>query len=206
MIIKQSNMEKVIEGYKNKYTITKEGDVFSYVYGKPRKLKAQKASQSSSGYFQVRLFNHEYPKGRLQYVHRIAYETFKGEIPSGVEIDHIDGDTSNNKLDNLQLMKPRDNKLKYLKGKDILWRDRRDDFIKDYEKLGTYKKVAEKYGTSIQVVFRVIKDVIHKIDWEKDGKTYHTVRFNPSLNDEYTDTDRRKIFKRKKDAKGRFKK
>lgn len=35
-------------------------------------------------------------------VHRLVYEAYKGEIPKGLVIDHIDGDTTNNHIDNLQ--------------------------------------------------------------------------------------------------------
>jgi len=99
-------MEEVdILGYDGMYTITTEGDVFSYKQKKKRKLKPQKASQSKKGYFQVRLFlgDGDY-MGKLQYVHRLMWLTFKGDIPQGYEMDHIDGDTSNNSLDNLPLL------------------------------------------------------------------------------------------------------
>lgn len=37
------------------------------------------------------------------YVHRMVYETFIGNIPNGMEVDHIDTDKSNNNLSNLRL-------------------------------------------------------------------------------------------------------
>lgn len=201
-------METEILGYAGKYTLNEKGDVFSYKWKKKKKLKPQKASQSKKGYYQVRLFlpKGDY-KGRLQYVHRLMYQNYVGDIPEGKEIDHIDGDTSNNSVENLQLLTPRENKVKGVKGKDIYWRDYRDEFIKLYEKLGTYKKVAEVYGCNLNVVFRVIKDVFHKKNW-KTGK-YETIRFNPELNDYYTDTNFRMLgnnqYKsRKRDDKGRF--
>lgn len=36
--------------------------------------------------------------------HRIIYELFFGKIPEGYVIDHIDGDSSNNKISNLRLV------------------------------------------------------------------------------------------------------
>ena len=194
-------MEKVIKGYRGKYVIDDSGKVISYAYAKQRKLKPQKASQSRKGYYQVRLFNKEYPNGRLQYVHRLVWETFKGKIPEGKEIDHIDGDTSNNSVDNLQILTPRENKIK---GLDKHWRGYRDEFIEHYKKLGTYKKVAKIYGINANVVFRVIKDIMHKKNF--GTSKYVTVRYNPTFNDYYTDTNFREIQykKRKRDEKGKF--
>lgn len=40
--------------------------------------------------------------GRKFYGHRIAWELVHGEIPEGMVIDHIDGDGTNNRIDNLR--------------------------------------------------------------------------------------------------------
>ena len=37
-------------------------------------------------------------------VHRFVYEAFNGPIPDGMEIHHIDGNGSNNKINNLELV------------------------------------------------------------------------------------------------------
>tara|TARA_R100001460_G_scaffold99178_1_gene142357 strand:+ start:1049 stop:1645 length:597 start_codon:yes stop_codon:yes gene_type:complete len=180
--------EKLIQGYQDYYIATSGGDIYSTKWKKAKKLKPQKASQSAKGYYQVRLFSKQYKKGRLQYVHRLIYETFVGDIPEGYEIDHKDGDTTNNDISNLQIIKPRDNKLKYYKGKDIHWRQYRDEFIQKYEELGTMQKVAKHYGIALTAVHRVIKDTMHK--WNYKTKKFQTVRFS-DIDDEYTRDDRR---------------
>lgn len=38
------------------------------------------------------------------YVHRLVYMAFNGEIPKGMEIDHISGERGNNSLNNLRLV------------------------------------------------------------------------------------------------------
>jgi len=180
--------EKLIQGFSDYYIATSCGDIYSTKWKKPKKLKPQRASQSAKGYYQVRLFSKQYKKGKLQYVHRLIYETFVDDIPEGYEIDHKDGDTTNNDISNLQIIKPRDNKLKYYKGKDIHWREHRDEFIKKYEELGTMKKVAEHFNIAITAVNRVIKDTMHK--WNHQTKKFETVRFS-DIDDEYTREDRR---------------
>ena len=45
-------------------------------------------------------------------VHKLVYETFKGDVPSDMTIDHIDGNTFNNNVDNLQLLSAAENTRK----------------------------------------------------------------------------------------------
>lgn len=40
---------------------------------------------------------------------KLVYETFVGEIPKGMQVNHIDEDPSNNKIENLNLMTPKEN-------------------------------------------------------------------------------------------------
>ena len=168
-----------------KYTITESGEVISHKGLKPRKLKPQKASQSKKGYAQVRLFNKEYPKGRLQYVHRIVYESFRGDIQNDYEIDHIDGNPRNNKLSNLQLITRRSNTIKATRDNHgIFLRDYRNELIEDYKTLGTLKKVAEKWGVSFPAIWRVIKNQCNYYDKVKGKHCSKT--YDENIQDEWT--------------------
>ena len=188
-------MEIDIVGFDGIYTINDKGEVFSYKYNRIRKLKPQKASQSKKGYYQVRLHSKDVNKkvdkriyGKLYYIHRLVWETFVGEIPKDKQIDHKDGDTTNNSVDNLQLLSPRKNMEKYnnkVHGKSL--RYRRDEMIELYKKLGSYELVGEAIGVSYQRVYRVIKDIIHYKDKNGDYKT----RRYSDIDDEYTKYDRR---------------
>lgn len=46
------------------------------------------------------------------FVHRVVWRYFKGDIPEGLTIDHIDGNMQNNQINNLQLLSPEDNVIK----------------------------------------------------------------------------------------------
>jgi len=176
-------MTKEIEGYEN-YSITEEGDVYSLKWAKKRKLKPQKASQSKKGYVQVRLYDGSGKLGKLQYVHRLVWQNFVGEIPEGLEIDHIDGDPLNNNIKNLQLLSRRDNTDKYnRKVRKYLLREHRDELCKDYETLGTFKKVAKKWGVSITAVSRVIRNRVHTL--LPNGK-YGTRTYDKNITDKWS--------------------
>lgn len=71
--------------------------------GKDFKSPVAKAGEVSGakmfdGYWAVRLHN------RMYKAHRVVWELFHGVIPNGKCIDHIDGDRSNNSLENLRVV------------------------------------------------------------------------------------------------------
>ena len=53
------------------------------------------------GYMQVNLINDDGERKRV-YVHRMVYQAYKGDIPKGMEINHIDENKTNNSIDNLE--------------------------------------------------------------------------------------------------------
>lgn len=55
------------------------------------------------GYYRVTLSKKPF------FIHRIVWVTFNGRIPEGYEINHIDENPSNNRLDNLELVTHKEN-------------------------------------------------------------------------------------------------
>lgn len=53
---------------------------------------------NNSGYYQVR------KDGKLHLVHRVIWEMHYGPIEQGKFVDHVDGDSLNNKLSNLRIV------------------------------------------------------------------------------------------------------
>lgn len=47
--------------------------------------------------------------GKHFLVHRMVWEAFKGEIPKGYDIDHLDGNPKNNSLENLEMVTHQEN-------------------------------------------------------------------------------------------------
>lgn len=94
---------KDIKDYEKLYQGSNLGRIRSMWYGKVRILKPQKVK----GYLQVGL--HKDGRAKMLYVHRLVWEAFNGEIPEGYEINHISEDKTDNRLENLNLMTPKEN-------------------------------------------------------------------------------------------------
>lgn len=47
--------------------------------------------------------------GKLYYLHRLVWEMHCGAIPSGMHIDHINGDGTDNRIENLRLVSHKEN-------------------------------------------------------------------------------------------------
>ena len=155
---------KQIKGYEG-YYITEDGKVYSHRFTKPRELKPQGATQNKK-YFQVRLFNEEYPKGKLHYLHRLVYETFVGEIPEGKTIDHIDENQLNNHYTNLQVLTQSDNSSKS-NSKRMKLVDKKDEIRELYKQGISQGKLAEMYDCSSTHIWRIIN---RKRQTKKNGK------------------------------------
>lgn len=74
-----------------RYEASSHGRVFSKISKRILALRHRK-----SGYVAVKF------SGREFRLHRIVWEAFNGKIPDKMEINHIDGDKKNNRLDNLE--------------------------------------------------------------------------------------------------------
>lgn len=103
---------KDIKGFEGLYAITEDGRVWSYLRNKWLKPRIK-----STGYFQITLIKDGKVKSFA--IHRLVYETFKGQIPEGLTVDHIDGCKDNNNIFNLQLLTRGDNARKACKGKKL---------------------------------------------------------------------------------------
>jgi DNA-binding transcriptional regulator YiaG len=94
-----------VPGYAGIYDISDDGQIARIAtHGiEPKKiLRLLKPHKKPNGYLATDL---QVGQERYRsYVHRLVYRAFRGEIPIGLEINHLDGDKSNNNLSNLELV------------------------------------------------------------------------------------------------------
>lgn len=99
---------KDLKGFEGIYQISNLGNVkslsriISYKDGRdrPTKEKLMKLYIDSSGYYMCNLRKDK--KTFYKRIHILVYETFVGEIPENMVIDHINRDKLDNRMDNLR--------------------------------------------------------------------------------------------------------
>jgi len=98
---------KPVIGYEGSYHVSSHGEIRSLLTDRILKPGIQ-----SRGYQTVLLYDGSKPKRpRSKTVHSIVAEAFIGERPDKMTINHIDGNKSNNRLENIEYCSMRDNAL-----------------------------------------------------------------------------------------------
>ena len=64
------------------------------------------------GYYKVKV------EGKMKCWHRLVWEFFNGEIPAGLQVDHINNKRDDNRIINLQLLSRKDNSRFQMKQKN----------------------------------------------------------------------------------------
>lgn len=102
---------KNIEGFEGIYQVSNLGRIKSLdrvdSLGHHRSERILKSGTDEDGYQLARLFKNG--KAKMFKVHRLVYAAFCGEIPDGMQVNHINEDKSDNRLENLNLMTPKEN-------------------------------------------------------------------------------------------------
>lgn len=100
------------------FYVSDEADIWSEVYRGARKktvsIIEHRITPVANMYQSVHYRNRDHKMLSIL-VHRLVWLAFNGEIPQGLEIDHIDQNKHNNRLDNLQVATHSENvkKAKY---------------------------------------------------------------------------------------------
>ncbi len=166
---------KDIPGYEGLYGINKIGEILSYSrnrlgmnnsfsYRNERLLK--QTGKNQNDYLGVSLYDRDKKKHRIL-VHKLVYLTFKGEIPQGKQINHIDGNKFNNNFSNLEVCTPKEN-ISHAWKTGLAKKDRSKMFsklnlkdvkiIRNVAKKGiSHREIADIYKVSRSHISRIIK-------------------------------------------------
>lgn len=122
---------KPIKNYEGLYEISNFGNVrrLRFINGKHNfeHTKMCKLTLNTYGYITVNLCKNG--KANTKRVHRLVAETFLGE--SKLQVDHIDGNKSNNRIDNLEYVTPKENTNRAWEKGLAKYTDKRKEKVKD---------------------------------------------------------------------------
>lgn len=90
-----------IKGYEGLYEIDRRGNVYSIVTTTSRRKGLIKQQDNGIGYQRVNLFDVN-GKGRKHYVHRLVAQAFIPNPENKPNVNHIDSNVRNNRVENLE--------------------------------------------------------------------------------------------------------
>lgn len=114
-------------------------------------------------------------KRKVCYVHRLVLSAFTGQVPQGMEVNHIDGNTSNNCVTNLEWVTRQENinhahkrgsftnrtYKTYATGRkqsEAKWTAFRPEILKMYQERYKPKEIAAKLGMPLSTVYNYVRD------------------------------------------------
>lgn len=86
---------KDLKGYEGRYKIGSNGEIVN------NKGLLMKQHLDGDGYNIISLYN---GKGKTFRVHRLVVESFIGDVPDGMQVNHIDYNRANNHVENLEIV------------------------------------------------------------------------------------------------------
>jgi len=137
------------------YIITEQGDVINRHTG--RKLKPQ---PNGKGYLRVGIGK------KLMFVHRLVAERYVPNPDKKPQVNHIDGDKTNNRADNLEWVSNIENRKHAVKeglhihGEDCPWAKLTSndvEYIRENAKNTTVAELARKFGVC-RATIRAVRD------------------------------------------------
>lgn len=162
-----------VVGYEGLYQVSNTGKVRSLNYRRIAGAVVELKQKNVKGYKYVDIINGTMRK--MAPIHRLVTEAFIGSCPVNKQVNHIDGDTANNNIINLEYVTASENiRHSYEK----LGR-RRSPGVKNgkakindeivlsmlkahYEQGVTIKDVSRKFGTSYGSAYAIIKRIMWK--------------------------------------------
>lgn len=103
---------KNIKGYEGLYQVSDLGRIKNVRTNKIRALQVHKVKNKNRIYNKCSIILWKNGKGENFTLARLVYQTFNGDIPLGYQIDHINNQPDDNRLENLQCITASENNKK----------------------------------------------------------------------------------------------
>lgn len=165
---------KDIKNYEDKYCINQSGQVFSKNFRRTGKLHELSQSKQSNTYLMQTLS--AFGLSRTFHVHKLVAETFLPNPNGYKHIIHLDGNTHNNNVSNLQWVEEQDYlehcyatglKTRPKAAKDVCFgRKLTKDDVVDIRSLSAKGvaniQLASEYGVSKDTIYKILKGITWK--------------------------------------------
>lgn len=154
------------------YSATETGEVYSFKKKTMRKLAPE---YIRSGYIRYKLSVNGVTIRVL--AHRLVYETYIGEIPDKLFVNHKDGNKRNNHVDNLELVSNQENVIHAVKnnlikvGEEHISAKISDDtllsMLEEVSKGVTPRSISLKHNVSQSYLYRILEGTERPNIWDK---------------------------------------
>lgn len=119
---------KWIKGYEGLYQVSNTGKIKSFHRNPNGEIRSVK---HSGGWYLTLPILKDGVKKTIR-IHQVVAETFIGEIPKGYHVHHKDGNKQNNRVQNLEIIHPKQHKLETIK--------QHPDFCKGMNEYNKYQR------------------------------------------------------------------
>lgn len=140
---------KDVEGYEGRYQVSDAGRIKSFVTRHNiHSEQIRKQRKTNAGYLSINLTD-KHGKISVYYVHRLVAQSFIGTIPPKHEVNHINGNKTDNRAANLEIVTSSQNQIHAFKhglqkptiiGKTV-------SAIKGESVIGTFNSISEMCRT-----------------------------------------------------------
>lgn len=162
---------KDIKGWEGIYQVSNVGRVKSLKRFLVKEERIMGLHDNGRGYLNVRLRKDS--RGNVKYIHRLVAETFISNLENKQEVNHKNGDKSDNRVENLEWCSPEENREHAIRTGLMAFEGENNgmakfsqqtilELRKEFE-LGdkTRKELSEKYGISLTHT----RSIINKSRW-----------------------------------------
>lgn len=156
-----------IPGFDGKYQASSYGRIRSLSFNKTKQIRPLSISQNRAGYCLVALQINNKSKRIL--VHRLIALTFIPNKDNKPQVNHIDGDKSNNRLDNLEWVTGKENvrhfhhvlmkrPIKIQSGRKRGWQSKPVICVETGERYESIASAARSIGVSEKAISQLLKN------------------------------------------------